>query len=86
LIAGAGETANAIVLILACVVCELPVRFIRPFATKNPRRRKAMRFSSVIRSAECLIAAVRLLNLISEPGIKIRFRETLENFLERSQD
>jgi hypothetical protein len=31
LIAGAGETANAIVLILACVICELPVWFIRNY-------------------------------------------------------
>jgi hypothetical protein len=86
LIAGAGETANAIVLILACVICELPVKFIRNFLTTNPRWRKAQRFASVFLRAECLVAAVRPLNFASEPGIKIRFRETLENFLERSQD
>jgi hypothetical protein len=36
LIAGAGETANAIVLILACVLCELPVQFTRYFDNKFP--------------------------------------------------
>ena len=49
LTAGAGETANAIVLILACVVCKLPVRLIRRILTIRLRQRKALSFSSVYR-------------------------------------
>jgi hypothetical protein len=42
----AGEVANAIVLILACAISLLSVRFIPPVLAKNHRGAKLLSFSS----------------------------------------
>jgi hypothetical protein len=59
LIAVAGEAAIAIVLILACVNCELPVLFIRDFVTKTARdsKRNALCPTSACRVHVCRCAA-----------------------------
>jgi hypothetical protein len=59
LIAVAGEAAIAIVLILACVNCELPVLFIRYFVAKITRdsKRNALCPTTARRVLDCRCAA-----------------------------